>query len=109
MLRGPLKQVVDELEQAGIGEVEVVEHERHGRLVAKALEEEAPAREEIRTFPTATPLEPEEGGESWSDDSSFLGIRNVTLERRGELRPSARRIILYGDTATRPHHLSQRP
>ena len=44
----PLEQVVDEVEQARVGAVEVLEHQHHGARAGEPLEERAPRREQLR-------------------------------------------------------------
>ena len=43
----PLDEVLDEVEEAGIGPLEILEDQNRGLIVGETLEEETPGREEV--------------------------------------------------------------
>ena len=59
-VRRPLEEVFDEVEQAGVGPLEVLEQEDDRMLVREALEEQPPAGEQVRPVRGDALLEPQE-------------------------------------------------
>ena len=104
---GPFHEVVDEVEQARIGEVEVLEDQHDGLGHRQALEERAPRREQlVRARPR---LDAQQGEERLLKPTSLLEIRHVLRERRRDALPGGRFVVRLGEAAAAAHHLSQGP
>ena len=43
------------------------------------------------------------------DEPPLLGVEDVLLERRVQLRERRRRLLVLGDPAAHPHHVGERP
>ena len=105
----PLEQVLDEVEQARVGPLHVLERE-HGRVdVGEALEEEPPGGEQILLVARAVLGQAEQLREPRLDERALVGVGEVLLERDLELPERRRRLILLADPAAHPHHVGQRP
>ena len=97
----PLEQVLDEVEQAGVGPLEVLEDE-HGRpLLGEPLEEEPPGREEILPVGRGPLREPEQVGEPRLEPAPLLRVGDVLLDRGPELRERGLGRLLLEDPG--PH------
>ena len=103
----PLEQVVDEVEQARVGVVVVLEHHDHGRGRGEPLEERAPGAEQLLgAHARADAQEREQGGL----DPAPLGlIGDVLGEGRGDLRPGGGGVVGLEQPAAAADHLAQRP
>ncbi len=86
----PLEQVLDEVEQARVGPLHVLEREHGGVRVGEALEEEAPGREQVLTIERGRLLQAEQVREPRLDESALFRIEQVLVQRRGELRRGRR-------------------
>ena len=82
----PLEQVLEEVEQAGIRPLHILEDEDRRRLLRESLEEDAPGREQVLLVPGRSLLETEQVGEAGLDPPQFLRVGEVLLDRRVELR-----------------------
>ena len=104
----PFEQVLDEVEQRGVGPLHVLEH-HHGRVHrGQALEEQAPGREQVVALVAAV-LEREQVREPRLDETALLLVRQVLLDDRGELLPRRPRLLVLGDPGPHPHHVRKRP
>ena len=102
----PLEQVLDEVEQARVGPLQVLEDE-HGRIrVRQALEEKAPGREELlpvgRVFALAGPEQLRERG---LDEAALLLVQEMLAQRRPELLERDRGLVVLGDLTAHAHHV----
>jgi hypothetical protein len=103
--------VVDEVEQAVIGPLEVLEDEDDDASLGDPLEEDAPRREErlaVRPIALAT-LHSEQLKQARLEPAPLGVIRDPLLERRGELRARCGRVVRLDDPRPAAHHLGQRP
>ena len=103
----PLHQVVDEVDEAGIGEVEVLEDEddRGGR--GEPLEECPPRPEELLRADAG--LDAEQGQEGGLDPAAVVGVRNVLGEHRRDARSCRGRVVRLEQPRPPPDHLAERP
>ncbi len=103
----PLEHVVDEVEQAGVGVVEVFEDHDHRRARGQSLEERAPGAEEL--------LGPDVGahaqqGQQGGLDPAPLGVVRDELVHLGRDRGARRRLVVcLSQSAPAADHLAQRP
>ncbi len=105
----PLQQVVDEVEQPAIRPLQVLEHEHHRRVLREPLEEQAPAREQVRAVGIRALLEPQQVREPRLDQPALPLVGDEPLDRDVELLARHGRLILLGDLRPRPDHLGERP
>ena len=78
----PLEEVVDEVEQAGVGPLEVLEQE-HGRApLGDPLEEDPPGREQDVAAAGRRRLQPEQGQEGRLDPAPVVLVGNELGDRR---------------------------
>ena len=105
----PLEQVLDEVEQAGIGPLHVLEG-KNGRIrVRETFEEQAPGGEQILSITRRRVLEPQQVREAGLDEGPLLRIEQMLRQRGGQLLPRRSRTLVLGDSAAHPHHVRQRP
>ena len=104
----PLEEVVDEVEQARVGEVEVLEDQDHGRGRREALEERAPRSEELVGVDRSG-IDPEEGEQGRLDPPALVRVGHVLGERRGDLRPGGRLVVGLEQAGTSADHLAEGP
>ena len=95
MAARPFEQVLEEVEQAGVRPLHVLEDEDRRRLLREPLEEDPPGGEEVLLVPGRALLEPEQVGETRLDPAPLLRVGDVQLDRRAQLRRAPR-------TAPRP-------
>ena len=81
----PLEQVLDEVEQAGIGPLHVLEREHRRVGVGEALEEQPPGGEQVLAVAGRAVFEAEQAGEPGLDEAALLGVGQVLLECRPQL------------------------
>ena len=81
----PFEQVLEEVEQAGIRPLHVLEHEDRRRLLCEPLEEDPPGREQVLLVAGRALLEPEQVGETGLDPAPLLRVQDVQLDRRAQL------------------------
>ncbi len=106
---GPVEQVFDEVEQAGVRPVQVLEEQHGGPLLGEPLEEEPPGREQILPVGRHALGEAEQVLEPRLDPGPLVGVRDVLGKHRFELRESRGCVLVLGDGSAHPHHLRQRP
>jgi hypothetical protein len=83
----PFEQVVDELEQAAVGPLEILEHQDHLRLLGDALQEQPPAAEQISAIRCRARLETQKMCEARLDQPALALVGDVQLDGRAELAP----------------------
>ena len=104
----PLHEVLDEVEQAGICPLEILEHEDRRLLIGERLDEEAPRREEILAL-VARVREPEELRESRFDPVPVVRARDVLRNAGRELRQRFLGALVLEDLGAAADHLRERP
>ena len=103
----PLHDVVDEVEQAWVRVLEVLEHQDHGRRVGQPLEERPPGGEQlVRADPG---LDAEEGEQGGLDPALLAGVADVGPHGLGDVGPRGRLVIALGQARPAPDHLAQGP
>ena len=105
---GPLEQVLEEVEQAAVGPLHVLEYEDGGRGLGEPLEEDAPRGEEVLLVSGRALLEAEQVCEPRLNPRSLLGIREVLREGGAQLLPRRGRILVLSDVAAHADHLGKR-
>ena len=80
LLARPLEQVPDELDERGVGPLQVLEEERDRALLGDALEEEAPGAEELLLAPGRPLLEPEQVQQARLDEAALLVVGEELLD-----------------------------
>ena len=105
----PLEQRLDEVEQARVRPLHVLEGE-HGREdVGQPLEEEPPGGKEVRRSPVAAPSSPSSCASRGLHEGALLRLGEVLLERRRKLLARRVRRLVLADPAAHPHHVGERP
>ena len=109
MVARPVEQVLDEVEQALVRPLHVLERRAPSDTPRRAARRTAARR---RTGPAGRRgllVEAEQLREARLDEAPLLGVEDVLVERRVELRAGRRRLLLLGDAAAHPHHVGERP
>ena len=105
----PFEQVFDEVEQGAVRPLHVLEGE-HGRvLVRQALEEEPPGREEVLPVACLVLAQPQQLSQSRLDIAPLLLVEDVCVERRAQLAPGGRGVLVLDDAAAHAHHVRECP
>ena len=103
----PLEHLVDEVEQPGVGVVEVLEDHDHGTGGRQPLEERAPGAEELLRADAGVDAQQRQDG---GLDPGPLGrVRDVLLEHRGDGRTRGRLVGVLLEPGTAADHLAERP
>jgi hypothetical protein len=89
-LRDHFEQVLDEVEQARVRPLQILEDEHDSALLGKALEEESPGREEILPVGGRPLGQPEQVGEPRLQPRTLVRVGDVLLDGRPE--PGERRV-----------------
>ena len=105
----PLEQVLDEVEQARVRPLEILEGEHHRVRVGQSLEEEPPGREELLAVAGDAVLEAQEMREPRLDEGALRRIEQVLVHRRRELLAGRLRRLVLADQAAHAHHVRERP
>ena len=100
--------MVDEVDQARIGVVEVLEDHRDGAPLGDPLEERSPGGEQLlRT--AACRLDAEQGEQSRLDPAAIRLVWDVLDERLGDLQSRRRLVVRLEQARASPDHLAERP
>ena len=106
----PVEQVLDEVKQAGIGPLHVLEQQDRRALLCQALEEDSPGGEEILLVSGKAVFETEQVSDAGPHPGAFLGVGQMLFERR---RRASRRREAASSSSPMPqrmaHHLGQCP
>ena len=103
----PLHEVVDEVEQARVGEVRVLEDHDHRGGRREALEEGPPGSEQLlRADPG---VDAQEGQQGRLDPAAVRLVGDVGRERLGHLRPGRRLVVGLHEPAPLADHLAECP
>ena len=105
----PLEEVLDEVQQAGVRPLHVLEHHDDRVALREALEEDPPGREHVLLVAGDTVLEPQQMREPGLDPIALLRVGDELLDGRAQLLERRRRLLLLGDAAPHLHHLDERP
>ena len=105
----PVEQVLDEVEQARVGPLHVLEGEHRRIALREALEEEPPGGEEVLLVARLVLGQPEQVREARLEEAPLFGVEEVLLERGVQLGQRRRRLLLLGDAAAHAHHVRERP
>ena len=81
---GRLGEVLDEVEETGVGPVEVIEHEDRGGRVGDALEERPPGGERLLASAVGDRAETDEPGQVGGDPAALDVIRHVGRQAGGQ-------------------------
>ena len=105
----PLEQVSDELDQRGVGPLEILEEEGDGALLGHPLEEDAPSAEQLLLCPSRAFLEPEQVKDPRLDEATLFVVDNEGVERRANLLAGRGGVFAFDDAGSHAHHLGERP
>ena len=101
--------MADELDERGVGPLQVLEEERDRALLGHALEEEAPGAEELLLAARRAVLEPEQVQQARLDEVALLLVGHELVDGGAQLRVAADRVLALDDARAHPHHLGERP
>ena len=104
-----LEQVLDEVEQARVGPLHVLEREDCRVRLGEPLEEEPPRAEELLTLARLVIAEPEQLREPRLDERAIVGVEQMLVERRVQLLQRRGGLVVLGDPAAHAHHVGERP
>jgi hypothetical protein len=105
----PLEQVLDEVEQAVVGPLHVLEDHRDRVDVGQALDEEAPRCKEVVPLEPRALLVTEQVPESRLDEAALLVVADMLADDVGELLERRRRLFVLCDPGAHSHHVGQGP
>ncbi len=105
----PLEQVIDEVERAGVGPVEILEHEGHERVGGHPLEVGPPGPEELAGTALRRIADAEERMERLCDPILLGRVRDEPVDRRRDLRPGRCRVVCLEQLGARANHLAEGP
>ncbi len=104
-----LGEVLDEVEQAAVGPMEVVEQE-HGRAAVRdPLEERPPGRERLLALPVRRAPDTEQRGQVRLDPAPLGVVGDELGQARREPSPGEQRGVPLGDPGPSSDHLGERP
>src|SRR4029079_1592708 len=106
---GGFHEVVDEIEQACIGPVKILEDEGHSALLGDALEEGAPGGKELLPASAGSVADPEQGKEAGLDPPPVFRIRHVFIEHRRDAPSNDGLIVTLCQTGPYADHLAEGP
>ena len=81
----PLEQVLDEVEQAGVGPLDVLKHHHDRLALAEPLEEEPPRAVHVLRLARLPFLEAEQVRQAWLDPAALVGVRHLLGHRGAQL------------------------
>ena len=103
----PLEQVVDEVQQARVGVVVVLEDEHDRRRGGEPFEERPPRPEQLVRAPAG--LDAEQGQEGRLDPAALVRVGHVLGHGRGDLGAGRRLVVGLQQARAAADHLAQRP
>ena len=95
VVAGPLQQILDEVEQAGVGPLHVLEDHHDRVALGQALEEGAPGGEHVLLIARGAGVDREQVRETGFDPRPFLGVGDELLQGRAQLRLGGRRLLVF--------------
>jgi hypothetical protein len=105
----PVQEVLEEVDQARVGPLHVLEDEDRRAAVGETLEQDAPRGEQVLLISGDTLFEPEQMRQARLDVAAFVGIGNVLVDRRPELLEGGGLGLVFDDPAAHANHLGQCP
>ena len=90
MVARPVEEVLDEVEEALVRPLQVLEDERRGVGRRQPLEEQPPRRKEVVLLVLDLLRIPEQMREPWLDERALLGVEQVLVEHRAKLLEAVR-------------------
>ena len=108
MLRGPVEQVLDEVEQPVVGAVHVLEHHHHRIELGHSLEEQPPAGEQLVASRGGVD-DAEQDPEADRHELALAGVADPALEAGAELRLGLLDGGVLRNSEPMPDHLGERP
>src|SRR4051812_3328551 len=109
MISRRLEQVLDEVEQARVRPLHVLESEHNGVDLGEPFEEEPPGAEELLSLARLVIAEPEQLGEPRLDEGPVVRIQQMLVEGGAKLAERGRRLVVLRDPAPHANHVRQRP
>ncbi len=109
MCRRPPRHLLDEVEHAVVGPVDVLEHHDRGAPFGNPLEEGAPCAEQFGAVDVRDGSDPEEPRQRRLDPFPLVAVGDVLGQRRTQLGAGLVVVVGLRDTAALSHHLGQRP
>ena len=109
MIASPIEEIIDEVEQAVIGPLKILEDEHDRMRRCHALEEEAPRREEILLVRRAPLRKAEQMRQARLEEGAFVRVADDPGKRLAQLRERRLRPLVLGDAHAHTHHLRKRP
>ena len=100
--------MIDEVDEARVGEMEVLEDHDHGRRGGEALEECSPRSEQLFRADRLG-VHAEQGEEGRLDPATLFHVGDVLLEYLGDLPAGGRIVVRLQEARPPPDHLAQRP
>ena len=109
MVGGPVEQVVEEIDEAGVRPLQVLDRDDDRQVLGEAFEEHAPAGEQLLACEALRGGNPEQLGQAGEDELPVGRVGYPALEPGAEpFRHDLERVLL-ADLQARPDHLRQRP
>ena len=108
----PVGEIVDEVEQAVVGPVQILEDEHQRPLLGQRLEQAAPRRERLVAAVArvlAGRAEADERAQEAADPAALRLVGEDVLEHRGQLRLGGVERVALEDPGLRLHDLAERP
>ena len=108
----PVGQVVDEVEQAVVGPVQILEHEHERPLLGQRLEQAPPGRERLVAAVArvlARRAETNERAQETADPAALRLVGEDVVEHGRELRLGGVERVALEDPGVRLHDLAERP
>ena len=105
----PLEQVIQELEQAGVGPLQVLDEHHNRAVLGQPLEEQAPSREQLFSRQHLWRQKTEQLAEAWGNELSLSAVGDPPFEAGPESLADDLLWILLADLQSGSHHLRERP
>ena len=105
----PLDELVDEVERAGIGPVQVLEDEGDRALGGDPLEERSPRREQLFARHLGRRVDAKQDEERCLDPGPLRLVGHPPFDGLGDLRARGRFVVGLGQSGARADHLAERP
>ncbi len=105
----PRQHLLDEVDQAVVRPLEILEDEDDGSLFCDPLEEHPPCREQFVAVAPWTFLDAEQLEEGSLDHGSLVGRLDELVEALGQAQPGRGLIVVLPDMEPHPDHLAERP
>ena len=102
----PFQEVLDEVEEALVGPMQLLENHDSGPAVTDAFEEGSPRGKQFLARALRRRLETEQGAKCWRQPGTFILIGHEPVERFGKALTTGRGVIGFGYAAPLPKHLA---